>query len=77
MLGLGCETYSKSYAAFNARDIDRLWRLCSRMSSGRTEWRAEPSMAMTGVREYWTRQWGMLDPHVEPVNFDLEEEGES
>ncbi|MGA3130459.1 MAG: nuclear transport factor 2 family protein [Terracidiphilus sp.] len=22
-----------------------------------------------GVREYWTRQWAMIDPHVEPVNF--------
>jgi hypothetical protein len=21
------------------------------------------------VRAYWTRQWGLLDPHVEPVNF--------
>jgi hypothetical protein len=22
-----------------------------------------------GVREYWIRQWGLLDPHVEPVAF--------
>ena len=22
-----------------------------------------------GVREYWLRQWGLIDPHVEPVAF--------
>jgi SnoaL-like domain len=22
-----------------------------------------------GVREYWTRQWAMIDPHVEPTGF--------
>jgi hypothetical protein len=22
-----------------------------------------------GVRDYWTRQWGMIVPHVEPVGF--------
>lgn len=22
-----------------------------------------------GVREYWTRQWGTIDPHVEPIEI--------
>lgn len=22
------------------------------------------------VRDYWTRQWKLFDPHVEPVNFE-------
>jgi len=22
-----------------------------------------------GVRRYWTRQWAMIDPHVEPIGF--------
>jgi len=26
-----------------------------------------------GLREYWTRQWAVIDPHVEPVS--IEEEG--
>ena len=26
-----------------------------------------------GVREYWTRQWGIVDPHVEPVS--IQEDG--
>lgn len=28
-----------------------------------------------GVREYWTRQWAMIDPHVEPVGFRTESDG--
>ncbi len=28
-----------------------------------------------GVREYWTRQWGIIDPRVEPKSFDLDKTG--
>lgn len=28
-----------------------------------------------GVRDYWTRQWSLIDPHVEPVNFSTGESG--
>ena len=27
------------------------------------------------VRNYWTRQWKLIDPHVEPIQFNREEEG--
>jgi hypothetical protein len=27
------------------------------------------------VRNYWTRQWKILDPHVEPVHFRKEKDG--
>jgi len=30
-----------------------------------------------GVRSYWTRQWAMLDPHVEPVGFSIYPDGET
>jgi hypothetical protein len=29
-----------------------------------------------GVRSYWTRQWAMIDPHVEPVDFSTNSGGE-
>ena len=29
-----------------------------------------------GVREYWTRQWGMINPHVDPVSFELDSSGD-
>jgi hypothetical protein len=28
------------------------------------------------VRSYWTRQWAMVNPHVEPVGFSNGPEGE-
>ncbi len=28
-----------------------------------------------GVRDYWARQWAMIDPHVEPVGFREEAGG--
>ncbi|MGA2535521.1 MAG: nuclear transport factor 2 family protein [Terracidiphilus sp.] len=30
-----------------------------------------------GVRAYWTRQWGMIDPHVEPVKIEKDASGRS
>ncbi|MGA2599655.1 MAG: nuclear transport factor 2 family protein [Bryobacteraceae bacterium] len=63
------------YAAFNAREIDTVlanlhpdvdWP--NGMEGGRIHGREN-------VREYWTRQWAMLDPHVEPVRFEDEPGG--
>lgn len=28
-----------------------------------------------GVRAYWTRQWTMIDPRVEPVEFSRTDDG--
>ncbi len=28
-----------------------------------------------GVRDYWTRQWAILDPHVEPLEINRDEKG--
>jgi hypothetical protein len=54
-----------TYQAFNARDVDAVlhpevdW---NGMEGGRMHGHA-------GVREYWTRQWSLVDPHVEPRGF--------
>jgi nuclear transport factor 2 (NTF2) superfamily protein len=29
-----------------------------------------------GVRDYWTRQWAQIDPHVKPVGFSRGADGE-
>ncbi len=26
-----------------------------------------------GVRDYWTRQWKILDPHVEPLKIEMDD----
>lgn len=65
----------KAYREFNARNIDAV---LSTMKAD-VEW---PNGMEGGtvhgydeVRAYWTRQWGMLDPHVEPVKFESDDSG--
>jgi len=57
------------YERFNARDIeavltaltdDVVW--ANGMEGGHVHGR-------DAVREYWTRQWSIVSPHVEPVGF--------
>ncbi len=63
------------YAAFNRREIETVlaqldpdvdWP--NGMEGGREHGRA-------AVRAYWTRQFGLVQSHVEPVNFSTETDG--
>ena len=63
------ELLKRIYDRFNARDTetvlaalheDVIW--ANGMEGGHVHGRE-------GVRRYWTRQWAMVDPHVEPVAF--------
>src|SRR5215207_7776401 len=64
------------YDRFNARDMesvlaamhdDVIW--ANGMEGGHVHGRAE-------VRAYWTRQWAMIDPRVEPLEFLSSTEGD-
>jgi ketosteroid isomerase-like protein len=57
------------YDSFNARDMpavlammhpDVVW--ANGMDGGHVR-------GHDGVRDYWTRQWAVIDPHVEPIGF--------
>ena len=57
------------YRAFNARDIDQVLAMMhpevdwpNGLDGGRV-------LGHSGVREYWTRQWKVVNPHVEPIAF--------
>jgi ketosteroid isomerase-like protein len=63
------------YDRFNARDMeavlatmhpDVIW--ANGMEGGHVHGR-------DGVRNYWMRQWAMIDPHVEPANFSAGTDG--
>lgn len=63
------------YAAFNRREIDAIlpkmhpeveWP--NGMEGGWVHGRE-------GVRAYWTRQWGVINPHVEPRHFEAADDG--
>jgi len=70
------EFLMRLYKLFNAREIDSalaamhndvIW--ANGMEGGHVHGR-------DGVRSYWTRQWAILDPHVEPVGFSNGPAGE-
>jgi hypothetical protein len=69
------ELLANVYAAFNRREIDAVLALMradvdwpNGMEGGRVHGHDE-------VRAYWTRQWSMIDPHVEPVSMLDDEAG--
>jgi ketosteroid isomerase-like protein len=69
------EVVAAAYRFFNARDLESVLELMSEdvdwpngMEGGRVHGHA-------GVRDYWTRQWSMIDPHVEPVAFETKQDG--
>jgi hypothetical protein len=65
----------KAYVAFNTRDID------GALSTMRSDVVWPNGMeggtihGHEGVRAYWKRQWAIIDPHVDPVTFDLDSSG--
>jgi ketosteroid isomerase-like protein len=72
----GVELLKRLYGLFNARDMeavlacmheDVIW--ANGMAGGHVYGR-------DSVRDYWTRQWAMIDPHVEPLEFSEGPEGE-
>jgi hypothetical protein len=65
----------RAYAAFNGRDIEGALALMhpdidwpNGMEGGR-------ELGHEAVRAYWTRQFGLIDSHVEPVGFSPDDEG--
>ena len=74
-LAANIELLRRAYAAFNARNIDGA---LATMRPG-VEWPNGMEGGIVhghdGVRAYWTRQWNMIDPHVEPVSFDHDPAG--
>ena len=63
------------YDAFNRRDIEPILALMH----PEVEW---PNGTEGGwvhgredVRAYWTRQWKLVDPHVDPVQFESDDHG--
>jgi len=65
----------KVYNAFNARDVDTVLAAMSADVDWPNGWEGGRIYGREGVRDYWTRQWAAIDPHVEPVGFDDDESG--
>ena len=64
---------TNTYKAFNARDIDAVLTVMhpevdwpNGMEGGRVH-------GHQGVRDYWVRQWSLIDPLVDPIGFAIED----
>ena len=64
-----------AYAAFNARDIDSALATMHPVVAWTNEMEGGYVYGHSGVREYWTRQWEVIDPNVEPLTFSKDDSG--
>ena len=69
------ELLKRAYAAFNARDLDGALRTMRPDVIWPNGMEGGVVHGHDGVRAYWTRQWGMINPHVDPVGFHEEKTG--
>jgi ketosteroid isomerase-like protein len=65
----------KAYAAFNAGNLEGALQTMAPNVVWPNGMEGGTVQGHAGVREYWTRQWKMIDPHVEPKVFRREPDG--
>lgn len=71
----GCELLLRSYEAFNARDIEAALTCMDPDVDWPNGLEGGYLYGHKAVHDYWVRQWHMIDPHVEPVGFSNDEDG--
>jgi hypothetical protein len=64
------KTLKLLYERFNAKDIDGVLANLSDDVEWANAMDGGYVRGHEGIRAYWTRQWSIVDPHVEPLRFD-------
>lgn len=64
-----------AYRGFNQRQIDAVLALMHEDVVWPNGMEGGYVHGHDGVRQYWTRQWGMIDPHVEPLRMERDDSG--
>jgi hypothetical protein len=65
----------RAYDAFDARDIDTVLTVMHPAVVWPNAMEGGCVLGHAGIREYWTRQWSIVDPHVEPLRITTESDG--
>jgi len=65
------------YERFNTRDIEAVLAALHPDVTWANGMEGGHVVGREAVRSYWTRQWAMLDPHVEPTAFSAGSDGEA
>jgi ketosteroid isomerase-like protein len=63
------KTLKRIYDGFNARDIDGVLNDLTDDAVWANGMEGGHVYGHEAIREYWSRQWTMVDSHVEPVGF--------
>ena len=69
------ELLIKAYTAFNARDIESALATMHPVVAWPNGMEGGYVYGHSGVRDYWIRQWEVIDPHVEPLTFSKDSSG--
>ncbi|MBA2680777.1 MAG: nuclear transport factor 2 family protein [Ktedonobacteraceae bacterium] len=69
------EVLKHIYDRFNARDIDGVLVVLSDDIAWANGMDGGYVHGHEAIREYWTRQWSVVSPHVEPVHFNKAADG--
>ena len=69
------ELLKRIYDRFNARDIDGVLTVLTDDVAWANGMDGGYVHGREAVRDYWTRQWSMVSPHVEPVGFHRTADG--
>lgn len=64
-----------AYRDFNRRDLDAAIERMQPDVVWPNGWEGGYVHGREGVRDYWTRQWAVLDPHVDPVEIRTQADG--
>jgi hypothetical protein len=69
------ERLKAMYAALNAREIESVLEQMTSDVDWPNAWEGGCVHGHDAVRDYWTRQWAAIDPHVAPVAIEPRADG--
>lgn len=69
------EQLYKLYDAFNIRDIERVIAMMHPLVKWANGQFGGFVHGRDGVREYWKAQFQMIDPHLDPTDFEMDDAG--
>ena len=57
------------YERFNARDMEAVFSLLAHDVAWANAMNGTHIHGKEAIRQYWSHQWSVIDPHVEPLNI--------
>ncbi len=69
------DVLARMYERFNARDIGGVLAALADDVAWANGMDGGHEHGLDAVRDYWTRQWAVVSPRVEPVRFDESADG--